>query len=172
MTLPANTTGATATSADGVTLETLAPNVIGSPGGAGGFVPTGAMIPFAGATVPTGWLLCDGSAIPAAHTALIALVGANTPDLRGEFLRGLDGGRGVDPDSGRALLSSQDHAYQSHVHDFSGGADPVGSGTVAPAAQAQNNTTFAAATIMTGGTGNTSSETRPRNVAVNFIIKT
>jgi len=35
------------------------------------------------ASPPTGWLLCDGSAIDSAYTALIAIVGANTPNLKG-----------------------------------------------------------------------------------------
>lgn len=40
------------------------------------------------ASPPTGWLLCDGAAIPAQYTALIAIVGANTPNLANKYLRG------------------------------------------------------------------------------------
>lgn len=32
-------------------------------------------------TVPDGWLMCDGAAIPVAHNKLISLVGTNTPNL-------------------------------------------------------------------------------------------
>lgn len=51
-------------------------------------VPVGTITAYGGASAPTGWLLCDGSAINGAYTALIALVGANTPDLRGRFPMG------------------------------------------------------------------------------------
>ena len=40
-----------------------------------------------------------GQAIPSQYTELIAKIGAYTPDLRGQFIRGWDNGTGVD--SGR-----------------------------------------------------------------------
>lgn len=48
-------------------------------------LPTGTMAMWPTITPPAGWLLCDGAAIPAAHTALITLIGANTPNLAGRF---------------------------------------------------------------------------------------
>lgn len=55
-------------------------------------VPTGSIMPFVGtdSQVPEGWLLCDGSAIEVEdYTAdLRGLIGANTPNLNGVFLRG------------------------------------------------------------------------------------
>ena len=51
-------------------------------------VPVGCIMPFAGSSAPSGWLLCDGSAIPGGHTQLIAMVGNNTPNLKGRFLGG------------------------------------------------------------------------------------
>lgn len=53
-----------------------------------GVVPTGTIHAYYGTTAPSGWLFCDGSAIAAAYTDLIALVGANTPDLRDKSLVG------------------------------------------------------------------------------------
>jgi microcystin-dependent protein len=47
--------------------------------------PVGTISSYGGATAPTGWLLCNGDAIPAEHTELIALVGASTPDMKGRF---------------------------------------------------------------------------------------
>jgi microcystin-dependent protein len=47
---------------------------------AGFGVPTGAMMMWYTDTAPTGWQICDGSA--AATSALIAVIGANVPDLR------------------------------------------------------------------------------------------
>lgn len=57
--------------------------------------PTGSVTQFAGATIPTGWLLCDGSAVSrSTYSALFALIGTsfgagdgtttfNLPDLKG-----------------------------------------------------------------------------------------
>lgn len=69
------------------------------------FLPPGMMVPFAGPTnnIPTGWLLCDGRAVPIASYSRLynaisnAWGGAGTnfnlPDLRGMFLRGVNLGR-------------------------------------------------------------------------------
>ena len=51
-------------------------------------VPVGSINAYAGATAPTGWLLCDGTTSTSGYTALAALVGATTPDLRGKFPMG------------------------------------------------------------------------------------
>lgn len=81
-------------------------------------VPPGAVMHFCMSTAPTGWLICDGSVVSrTTYAALFAAINTmfNTggegmdqfrlPDLRGEFIRGLDGGRGAD--AGRALGSWQ-----------------------------------------------------------------
>lgn len=54
-------------------------------------MPVGAIIAYGGATPPSGWALCDGSAHGSA--ALQAVTGsANTPDLRGRFILGTSAG--------------------------------------------------------------------------------
>lgn len=52
--------------------------------------PVGTIAPYAGTSAPSGWLLCNGDAIGGSYTTLISLVGANTPNLKGKFLVGLD----------------------------------------------------------------------------------
>jgi microcystin-dependent protein len=64
-----------------VTLAKLATAV------ANALVPVGTITAYAGATAPTGWLLCNGTSTTG-YTALTALVGATTPDFRGRFLIG------------------------------------------------------------------------------------
>jgi microcystin-dependent protein len=106
-----------------------------------GVVPTGAVLPFAGpaSAVPQGWLLCDGLELdPDTHPQLYAVLGTahggnapfsfRIPDYRGFFLRGVDGGAGVDPDAstrlamapggntGNAVGSVQLHQFQTHSH--------------------------------------------------------
>lgn len=66
-------------------------------------LPTGMLAPFAGAAAPTGWLLCDGTAVSrttfaALFTAIGTTYGAgngtttfNVPDMRGRVPVGVDG---------------------------------------------------------------------------------
>lgn len=95
-------------------------------GGTNSFLPAGAIQLFAMGTVPTGWLECNGSAVSrTTYANLFAAIGEtygagngtttfNLPDLRGQFVRGWDNGRGVDP--GRAVGSQQNSANQAHTH--------------------------------------------------------
>lgn len=123
-------------------------------------VPTGAIMPFYRSSAPSGWLECNGQST-SGYPALAALVGANVPDLRGEFIRGWDNGRGVDPS--RAIGTSQAQAIQSHNHSISVVIGTGGTGGIFY----QNATTGGAQS--TGSTGGT--ETRPRNVALMYCIK-
>lgn len=80
-------------------------------------IPSGAVMHFAMSTAPTGWLIANGTAVSrTTYAALFAAIGTtfgagdgsttfNLPELRGEFIRNWDNGRGVD--SGRALGSYQ-----------------------------------------------------------------
>ena len=99
-------------------------------------VPTGSVFCIAVATIPTGYLECDGSAVSrSTYSALFAIIGTNygagdgsstfnIPDLRGEFVRGADRGRGVD--SGRNVASSQGSANLSHGHSVSASVNDSG----------------------------------------------
>ena len=163
--------------------------------------PTGAVYTFAGATVPTGWLKCNGALLSrTVYTALFAVIGTTygagdgsttfaLPDLRGEFVRGADDGRGVD--SGRSLGSAQAGQNASHTHTAStspaGGHNHVfenlarqgdldrgvGNASLWSIDSIVTQTTsdvgdhIHAITVAASG-GN---ESRPRNVAMHYIIK-
>jgi microcystin-dependent protein len=138
----------------------------------------GAVFYFAMNTAPTGYLKANGALVSrATYAALFAAIGTTfgagdgsttfaLPDLRGEFIRGWDDGRGVD--SGRAFGTFQDQAFASHSHgvvvrhDFSANTPnpPFIAGTNI------NNQTNTLSTNAAGG-----SETRPRNVALLACIK-
>ena len=89
-------------------------------------VPSGSVFCMAVATVPSGYLECNGAAVSrTTYSALFAIIGTqygtgngsstfNLPDLRGEFVRGFDNGRGVD--SGRSIASGQGAQNSSHHH--------------------------------------------------------
>jgi microcystin-dependent protein len=102
--------------------------------------PIGAVLAFAGTSSPTGYLLCDGSAISrTTYGALFAVIGTahgtgdgsttfNLPDYRGRFIRGVAGGSTLDQDrasrtamatggnTGDNVGSIQGHAFQQHLH--------------------------------------------------------
>lgn len=136
-------------------------------------VPSGAVIAFAMSSAPTGWLKADGTAVSrTTYAALFSAIGTtfgsgdgsttfNLPDLRAEFVRGYDDGRGID--SGRVFGSNQDDAFESHTHSYS---TPITSGAGYPGGTGGG---FGGG-YTTGATGDT--ETRPRNVALLYCIKT
>ncbi|MFN6037883.1 MAG: phage tail protein [Bacteroidota bacterium] len=151
--------------------------------------PAGVISAFGGSVAPSGYLLCQGQAVSRTgiYAKLFAAIGVaygagdgsttfNVPDFRGMFLRGLDGVAGNDPDkstrtasatggnTGNNLGSKQTDEFKSHTHT----------------AAAAGVTTFAGGQAGWGfyGGGSASflnptggSETRPKNVYVNYIIK-
>lgn len=139
----------------------------------------GTVAAFAMEEPPEGWLECNGQAIGRGeHARLFERIGTrfgagngattfNVPDLRGEFVRGWDHGRGVDPE--RALGTPQGHLLQSHHHAVLGWSphphDPMG--------EIWNNgwgmIKYQRSSFVTNAVGG--SETRPRNLALLFCIK-
>ena len=85
--------------------------------GEGSALPVGVPVPWPSATPPTGWLKCNGAAFSAEEYPELAKAYPTNklPDLRGEFIRGWDDGRGVD--AGRALLSLQNDSFKAHRHE-------------------------------------------------------
>ncbi|WP_249531621.1 phage tail protein, partial [Escherichia coli] len=79
--------------------------------GEGSALPVGVPVPWPSVTPPTGWLKCNGAAFSAEEYPELAKAypSGKLPDLRGEFIRGWDDGRGVD--SSRTLLSWQKGSY-------------------------------------------------------------
>ena len=96
-------------------------------GGSANYSPAGTLQYFAFSQVPTGWLKADGAAVSrTTYANLFAAIGTiygagngtttfNLPDLRGQFLRCFDDGRGTDPS--RVFGSVQQAANQQHNHN-------------------------------------------------------
>ena len=138
-------------------------------------VPAGAVMHFAMATPPSGWLNANGALVSrTTYAALFAAIGTTfgagdgsttfaLPDLRGEFLRGWDNGRGVD--ASRVFGSTQSDAFASHTHALS---ETTGDDNSNPGSNTRlrRNSEVGRVTGATGG-----SETRPRNVALLACIK-
>ncbi|VFS62683.1 Phage Tail Collar Domain [Leminorella grimontii] len=78
-----------------------------------GAIPVGVPLPYPSATPPDGFLKCNGAPFDKTLYPKLAVAYPSgvLPDLRGEFLRGWDDGRGVD--AGRELLSAQGDAIRN-----------------------------------------------------------
>nr|WP_174506068.1 phage tail protein [Acinetobacter sp. Marseille-Q1620] len=130
------------------------------------FVP----IPYPKAIPPSGYLSMLGQSIDAkTYPILYKLYGSRLPDMRGEFIRGYDNGRGVDP--GRTILSQQYDSVGQHTHEIMVGGDPnnVRQQNPEAAVTSSSGATDVWGSIQIRSAGNP--ETRPRNIAFNYIIK-
>lgn len=133
--------------------------------------PVGAPIPWPLATPPTGFLLMNGQSFNTTTYPKLAIAypGGVLKDLRGEFIRGWDGNRGVD--ALRTLQSQQLDAFAAHSHRPMGvcvaSVNNNGSESHSVSATyASYNSKVAGYTTETGG-----NETRPRNIAFNYIVR-
>ena len=154
------------------------------------------------ATAPAGWLICDGSAVSrTTYADLFASIGTtygagnntttfNLPDLRGEFIRGSDNGRGLDVgrahgsvQSGTLVGADVDGVSTTNglglytINPSSGfdllGADPTNA--INLATYQTNNVGFLNLGPQAGGTYASRPDlfgiSRPRNIAMNYCIR-
>lgn len=152
--------------------------------GEGSALPVGIPVPCPSVTPPTGWLKCNGAAFDKVKYPALALAFPSgiLPDLRGEFIRGWDDGRGVDAD--RSLLTSQGDAIRNitaSLCDLSANSGVEGTTGAAYISWRWGSKT----NITTGSTSwgqynlvidasrqvPTANENRPRNVAFNYIVR-
>ncbi|WP_416851505.1 phage tail protein [Escherichia coli] len=151
--------------------------------GEGSALPVGAPVPWPSETPPTGWMKCNGAVFSAEEYPELAKAYPTNklPDLRGEFIRGWDDGRDVD--SGRALLSEQLDAMQnvtgSLIDNTMGSASSASgvfnvgssSGVKYAAPSTGNAFSYYGVTLDLSRSARTSAETRPRNIAFNYIVR-
>ncbi|GCO05145.1 phage tail protein [Escherichia coli] len=161
--------------------------------GEGSALPVGVPVPWPSATPPTGWLKCNGAAFSAEEYPELAKVYPTNklPDLRGEFIRGWDDGRGID--TGRSILSIQGYATEDHAHGLPSKSTTVTDATInfyfdeswinsGTGIIKKGNTndaglpppdygTFKTYKQSVAGLGAAASETRPRNIAFNYIVR-
>ncbi|MEX1684961.1 phage tail protein, partial [Escherichia coli] len=150
--------------------------------GEGSALPVGVPVPWPLDTPPTGWIKCNGAPFSAEEYPELAKVypALKLPDLRGEFIRGWDDGRGVD--SGRVVLTGQSQSVQQHTHDLSmayssesGYKDMLGdtpNSDMIPIKNMINTTTFnGSGWVYLKANDSTGAETRPRNLAFNYIVR-
>jgi phage-related tail fiber protein len=145
--------------------------------------PAGTVNYFAGGTAPAGYLECNGQGVSTTTFAeLFAAIGYtyggsggtfNVPDLRGEFVRGWDHGRGLD--SGRTLGSVQAQDFKSFsMQNAGGGSFSYSHGPVGFLKTGMNGNLFGGGWSAPAGVISLQwdgSEIRPRNVSMMTCIK-
>lgn len=139
-----------------------------------------------------GWMLCDGRYLAAeSYPELYAVLGKQygqdgtavaqkfrIPDYRGLFLRGADAGAGLDPDadtrvgpdgSGTSNIvgSLQCDAMQTHTHLY----QLTQIAAISTQGTAAGTSTSSTPTTAPESPARITTETRPKNIAVNYIIK-
>ncbi|MBS9423045.1 phage tail protein [Photorhabdus caribbeanensis] len=150
-------------------------------------IPVGSPIPWPLPHPPIGYFTCNGSAFNKLQYPKLAEAypDGRLPDLRGEFIRGWDDGRGID--GGRALLTNQSDAIRNvtgsltiritEVYSqlirltgcFDKKSDPsyiIGANQLSQTGGGSDILTFDASRVVP-----TANENRPRNIAFNYIVK-
>jgi microcystin-dependent protein len=162
--------------------------------------PAGTVVAFAGATAPTGWLLCDGSAVsrtqyPALFTAISVTYGIgdavstfNLPDLRAAGIRGVGASAKFTANTTVALGQVFDDQFQGwqvgvvNGSTYYGQPDTLGSKVSSTAAAGwatpSLHTSYQSATLGmkavdngVNGTPRTGPETTGKAIGMNYIIK-
>ena len=155
--------------------------------------PPGVVTAYAGAVAPSGWLMCDGRALSrVTYANLFSVIGGqygagdgvnnfNIPDLRGEFVRGNDNGRGIDPS--RVLGSLQVGTVGPHQHLFPSDdmLGQLGNQLAQPYVDGGPGFQYDADSEFRGNGRQLithevpgaplGTETRPANISLNYIIK-
>ncbi|MEI6166008.1 MAG: phage tail protein [bacterium] len=151
-------------------------------------IPAGTIIQFGGTNPPTGFLLCDGSAVSTnTYQVLFNAIGRqwggsgtnfNVPDLRGQFLRGWAGTstNSIDPDvySRTALYSGgatsnkvgsyQSSANLAHTHSYDNSSSQSSSSS-------GSGGNFQMGAFSSGTSSSGGLESRPKNAYVMYCIK-
>jgi microcystin-dependent protein len=162
----------------------------------GGLAPAGVVLPFAGSTAPTGWLLCFGQAVSrTTYADLFTAIATNhgvgdgsttftLPDLRGRIPGGKDNmggtaasrlttaGSGVNGLTLGAAGGAQTHTMSiaempAHGHSLAAGAGAGGNSATGGAGYGYPTATSTAS----AGSGTAHNNTQP-TIVLNYIIKT
>nr|WP_249649697.1 phage tail protein [Pectobacterium carotovorum] len=147
---------------------------------------------FPGAVAPAGWLKCNGQQFDKAQYPILTsrYPSGFLPDLRGEFVRGWDDGRGAD--AGRALMSAQGDAIRNITGSLYYGYDADGvikssssTGALYYDTGEKLHDTESYMSVVNSSTANawypakldvsrvipTANENRPHNIAFNYIVR-
>jgi len=151
------------------------------------FVPPGAVMPFASASTPSGWLAANGDVvtngigtvqgITANFKPLFDVLGSTfgaagkLPDLRGYFIRGA--GRNIDATEAGTFGQRQADAFKSHSHPYTDKWANFGAKTTVGGANEtgwKSTDPYTTSNLTTTASGDLT-ETRPKNIALLYCVK-
>lgn len=157
-------------------------------------VPSGQISMYGGSSAPSGYLLCDGSAVSrttyaALFTAISTTFGVgngtttfNVPDIRGIFVRGAGTHGTLTNANGTAFSGTlgtqendkmQGHAHSGNFPQVNGShVNDVGTGTLYGTGSTNSASIGNPSTDGANGTPRTGTETNPANISLTYIIKT
>jgi hypothetical protein len=151
--------------------------------------PVGSMQMFAGSTAPSGYLICDGTAVSrSTYAKLFAVIGVgfgvgdnsttfNIPDMRGAAPAGVGTSSGYTANETVALGTKYDDQMQGHHHNLYGLINGTSLGQSLPTYGSDGTAVDTLVDILspitdgTNGTPRTGTVTKGKTVGVNFIIK-
>lgn len=151
--------------------------------------PAGMVVPFARTTAPAGWLKCNGVAVSrTTYARLFAAIGTtfgsgdgsttfNLPELRGEFVRGLDDGRGIDPNrtlgsfQKGTLVAYDDVGTQPTADTLRGTPASIGGDSYSASQYTGTTLSYTQTSIVSTNDPAGAVATRPRNIAMLYCIK-
>ncbi|WP_071845488.1 phage tail protein [Pragia fontium] len=142
--------------------------------------PVGVPMPWPNINPPSGWLKCNGASFDKNRFPLLAKAypAGVLPDLRGEFIRGWDDGRGVD--EARGILTDQNDAMQKITgyfrsidrnYDWIGGSAYLHSRWSTSIKSGAGDGWGTNVMFDSSREVRTAEETRPRNIAFLYIVR-
>ena len=146
-------------------------------------LPVGTIVPFAGSAAPSGWLLCDGSAVSRlTYAALFAIAGVlfgvgngsttfNVPDFRGRTAIGAGTGSGLTLRNFAGQVGAETHQLvtaelPAHTHFLT-----THSGSQSTASGSERVRTGASTPLGTTGGGGSHNNMQP-SLVTQYIVKT
>ncbi|MCG5372002.1 phage tail protein, partial [Providencia rettgeri] len=143
----------------------------------------GIPLPWPQSSPPTGYLICNGQSFNKTTYPLLAKAYPTgvLPDLRGEFIRGVDYGRGID--ANRTVLSAQGDAIRNITGQFANNglstygdaqSEGVGAFTKIKSGIRSNREVDSAGCLYSFDASKvvpTANENRPRNIAFLYIVR-
>lgn len=163
----------------------------GKDGKDGSLIPVGSIIAFGGTSAPSGWLVCDGSAVSRAmYSDLFAVIGTaygsgdgsttfNLPDLRGKFAEGTPNGGtvGTSIDAGLPNITGTEYTWgwAAQKNGTNGAFAVSGAGSLnMPSTMSASDRGYAGWTLDASRSSaiyGKSTTVQPPAVCVNYIIR-